>query len=176
MPTNQAGCPIDAHSRSPSEESELGEREDRLADQKVVEHLNVEHGEGSLDLLRQSLVTQRGDRAARWVVVSQDYGHSAVGEGLLDDLARVDAGGVDRAAKELEVFDEPTLLVQQQDCKDFVSPMSHSALQERTSALWRFQHGMAWAEVARSDSFGALEYLGRGRALKYVAVAYVESM
>jgi hypothetical protein len=93
----------------------------------------------------------------------EDYGHGAVGECLLDYFAGVNAGAIDRAAEELEVFDQSVLLVEQQDREHLVGSSGHSALQEGAS-------------VFRGDSLGALEDLGRGRGVEYVACAYIESM
>jgi hypothetical protein len=48
-----AECRLRIHAADlPSQQSELSEGVNRLADQKVIEHLNVEHSKGSLDRKR----------------------------------------------------------------------------------------------------------------------------
>ena len=84
------------------------------ADDQVVQQPDVHQGQGLLQLARQGDVGRAGFRQARGVVVGQNQGGGVVLQRGLHDLARVDRGVRQRAARDLGAFDQPQLAVQEQ--------------------------------------------------------------
>jgi hypothetical protein len=57
-------------------------------------------------------------------------------ERLPDHLARVDLGSVDRSVEELQVFEQATFLVQQENRKDLVGTVGQSPCGARLGRFW----------------------------------------
>src|SRR5580658_7322445 len=91
-----------------------------VADDDVIQQLDVHQGERLLDALGNELIRLARFRDARGMVVSHDDRGRIALQRQLDDLARMHARTVDRAAEQLLEVDEAVALVEIQAAKYFV--------------------------------------------------------
>lgn len=105
-----------------SEQTVLGEGIGRtVADDEVIEDADVDEGKCLFQAFREEPVSLAGFGDAGRVVVGENHGSGVFGEGLFDDLARVDRSPVDGAAEQLLGAQHPVLVVEKQAGEDFVS-------------------------------------------------------
>src|SRR5690606_34965226 len=92
----------------------------RIAHHEVVEHPDIDEGERAFQAAGDDLVglARLGDPGR--VVVGQDQRGGVLGERALDDLARVHAGAIDRAAKQFLERNHAVTIVQVQATEYFV--------------------------------------------------------
>src|ERR1700722_12588661 len=70
-----------------------------VADDDVIQKANVHEAQRLLDSLSNQFIGLAGLGDTRRMIVSDDHGGRVALQGELDDLARMHAGAVDRAAK-----------------------------------------------------------------------------
>src|SRR5271154_3419447 len=73
---------------------------DAVPDDDVIQEANVDQREGLLHSLGDQLIRLAGLGDARRMIVSDDDGGAIALQRMLDDLARMHAGAVDRAAEQ----------------------------------------------------------------------------
>ena len=80
---------------------------------EMVEHFDIHHAEGFLELARKQFVCLAGLRYTGRMVVGEDDCGRVGFEGCLDDLARLDAGLRERAAKQFFAREHAMLRVEE---------------------------------------------------------------
>src|SRR5579863_3528825 len=91
-----------------SDQPVLAEREARpVANDEVIEHPHVQQGERLLETAGNELIRLARLEHARRVVVGEDHRRGVVVQRLAQDLARVHAGSIDGAAKQLLEGNQP---------------------------------------------------------------------
>ncbi|MOA16239.1 hypothetical protein D3C78_1364400 [compost metagenome] len=71
-----------------------------IADDEVVEHPDINELQCRLQTAGQHQVSMTGLTHARWMVMAKNQCRRIVCQGALDDFSGIDAGAVDRAAKQ----------------------------------------------------------------------------
>src|SRR5688500_3190921 len=101
-----------------------------VADDEMVEHTNVHERERVAQTARDELIGLARLRDARRVVVREDERRGVVLQRLAHDLARMNAGTVDGAAKHLFEMNEPVAVVEMQATEHFVGPIAQLSGEE----------------------------------------------
>ena len=115
----------------PSEQPAAGQRRSRrVPDYKVVEQPDVDKLQCRLQAPRDPLVGLAGLGDARRVIVCQDHGGRVYRQRLLDDLTRVDAGPVYRAAEHLVKPKHTMPVVEIKAAEQLVVQVTHPGQQE----------------------------------------------
>ncbi len=144
-----------AHSRPRSaNETDCG-----AADDQMVEDAHVDERERALQRRGQELVgARRLGRTRRMVVGEDDRGRADL-ERALDDLARIDAGLRQRAAKHLLEPDQPALRVEEQHREHLVRALAELQLQVVLHLRRRIED-RSRAELGRDRAARELEHRG----------------
>ena len=98
----------------------LRERIDRLCNDEVIKHPDIDQCECLLEAARDELIRCARLRKARPMVVIEHYGCRVVFEGCLDDLSRMDRGAADCAAEQILDRDQSMPAVEMQHTKDLM--------------------------------------------------------
>ena len=98
----------------------LGQGDDLVAHDQVIEHAHIDDRQDLGERAGQLDVLTARQGAARGVVVRQDDRRGVQSQRLLDDLARVDRGPVDRAMEQLPPGEHLVPTVQKQAGERFV--------------------------------------------------------
>jgi len=73
----------------------------------VIDYTDVKQGAGLLQMFGDSLVRLGRTAIARGMAVKEYQTRGPQPQCLLNDLARIDGGAIDRSAEKLDVFNEP---------------------------------------------------------------------
>ena len=85
---------------TPSDQAALGQRDmAAAAHDDMVEQPDLDERQGLGELQGNAAIGLARLRHPRGMIVAEDHGGRVVGEGALDDLARIDGCAVDRAAE-----------------------------------------------------------------------------
>ena len=98
----------------------FGQGDDLFAHDQVIEHAHIDDRQDLGERLGQFDVLTARQGAARGVVVRQDDRRGVQPQRLLDDLARVDRGPVDRAVEQLPPGEHLVAAVEEQTGERFV--------------------------------------------------------
>ncbi len=100
-----------------------------VTDDEMVEHSHIDQLHRLLQTLGQRPVGRARLGVSRGVVVAQDQRRRVVRQGALDHLARMNAGGVDRAAKQDLECQDPMPGIEEQTRKHLVGLMPQHGLE-----------------------------------------------
>ena len=118
----------------------------------MVQHPDVDQGQGVAQGLGEQVIGMRGLHRPRGVVVGQHHRAGAPLQGLLHDLSGVDAGLSERAAKHLRKTDQAMLRIQKQHPKHLMRSMGQMQLH------------IALDQIGLVHGFSHLQLLGHGTA------------
>ena len=106
------------------EQASIGQRHaGAVADNEVIQQPHVDQIERILDPARNELIGLTWFGHSGRVVMGQDYRCGIALERLFHDLAGVDGGIVDRAAKQLIKSQHPVAIVQKQAAEHLMGPI-----------------------------------------------------
>src|SRR4051812_46502347 len=95
----------------------------------MVKDLHVHQGERFLEVAGEEFIRLAGLGGAAWMVVREDHRRCIVRERGLDDLARINAGLGERAAKSLVKRSHPVLGVKPDANEDLMLATAQCKLQ-----------------------------------------------
>ena len=112
---------MNAHGVVLLQQAGFGERvRAALADDEVIQHPDIDGGQGTLQPLGDRTISGRGLGVPRGVLMRQDQRRSVERQRTLDHHPRIHAGLVDRALEQRFIGEHLVLVVEKHDGEDFV--------------------------------------------------------